>query len=70
MKQEMTGFGDGSGISWTICKQSASRSRQTTTSKPQHSFFTGQMLLLTLCPTNNVKAMKARNNTEIHKNAF
>jgi len=23
MRQEMMGFGDGSGISWTICKQSA-----------------------------------------------
>ena len=28
MRQEMTGFWDGSGISWTICKQSAPRSRQ------------------------------------------
>jgi len=27
MRQDMTGFMDGSGISWTICKQSASRSR-------------------------------------------
>ena len=27
----MMGFGAGSGISWTICKQSAPRSRQTTT---------------------------------------
>ena len=35
------GFGAGSGISWTICKQSAPRSRQITTP-------TGPMLFLTL----------------------
>jgi len=29
--------GDGSGISWTICKQFASHSRQTTTPTPNHS---------------------------------
>ena len=41
------GFGDGSGISWTICKQSAPHSRQITTSTPHHSVFTGWMLFLT-----------------------
>jgi len=35
-----------SGISWTICKQYASRSRQITTPKPHHSIFTGWMLFL------------------------
>jgi len=40
----MIGFGDGSGISWTICKQSAPCSRQITTPTPNHSIFTGQML--------------------------
>jgi len=35
-----------SGISWTICKQSAPRCRQITTSTPHHSIFTGQILLL------------------------
>ena len=35
-----------SGISWTICKQSASRSRQTTTPTPHHSISTGRMLFL------------------------
>ena len=30
------GFGDGSGISWTICKQSASRCRQIATPTPHH----------------------------------
>ena len=39
MRQEMMGFRDGSGISWTICKQSAPRSRQITTSTPHHSIF-------------------------------
>jgi len=36
-----------SNISWTICKQSAPRSRQITTSTPHHSIFTGRMLFLT-----------------------
>ena len=35
-----------SGISWTICKQSAHRSRQITTPAPHQSIFTGQMLFL------------------------
>jgi len=35
-----------SGISWTICKQSASRSRQITTSTPHRSIFIGQLLFL------------------------
>ena len=37
------GFWDGSSISWIMCKQSAPRSRQTTTPTPQHSIFTGLM---------------------------
>ena len=41
------GFGDGSGISWTICKQSAPRSRQITTPTPHCSVFYGRMLFLT-----------------------
>ena len=35
-----------SGISWTICKQSAPHSRQITTPTPHHSTFTGRMLFL------------------------
>ena len=35
-----------SGISWTICKQSAPRSRLITIPKPHHSIFTGPMLFL------------------------
>jgi len=42
----MRGFWDG-GISWTICKQPAPRSRQVTTPAPHHSTFTCQMLILT-----------------------
>jgi len=42
----MTGFWDGRGISWTICKQSAPHSRQLTTPTPHHSIFTGRMLFL------------------------
>ena len=41
------GVWDGSGISWTICKQSAPHSRQITTPAPHHSIFTGPMLFLT-----------------------
>ena len=41
------GFWDGSGISWTICKQCAPCSRQITTSTSHHSSFTGRMLFLT-----------------------
>jgi len=37
-----------SGISWTICKQSAPCYRQTITPTPHHSFFTGWMLFLML----------------------
>jgi len=43
------GFWDGSGISWTICKQSAPCSRQTitpTSHHSHHSIFTGWMLFL------------------------
>ena len=40
------GFRDGRGSSWTICKQSAPRSRQTTTQTPHRSIFTGQVLFL------------------------
>ena len=43
------GFGDGSGISWTMCKQSAPHSRQITTPPTlHHSIFTGRMLFLIL----------------------
>jgi len=37
---------DGSGISWTICKQSAPRSREITTPTPHHLIFTGLTLFL------------------------
>ena len=40
----MTGIWDGSGISWTMCKQSAPRSRQITAPTAHHSIFTGRML--------------------------
>ena len=38
---------DGSGISWTICKQPAPHFRQITTPTPHHSMFAGRMLFLT-----------------------
>jgi len=44
----MMGIWDGSGISWTTCKQAAPRSRQITTPIPYHSIFTGRMLFLAL----------------------
>jgi len=46
MRQEKIGFWDGSGISWTTCKQSAPRSREITTPTSYHSIFTGRMLFL------------------------
>jgi len=39
-----------SGISWTICKQSAPRSRQITSPTPHHSIFTGSMHTIFLMP--------------------
>ena len=42
----MLEFWDGSDISWTICKRSASSCRQITTPTPHHSMFVGQMLFL------------------------
>ena len=47
LRQEIMGFRDGSVISWTMCKQSAPRCRQTTTPRPRHTTFTGQMLCIT-----------------------
>jgi len=40
------GLRDGTGISWTICKQSAPRSRLITTPTPHHSIVTGRVLFL------------------------
>jgi len=66
MRQEMMGFGDGSGISWTICKQSALRSRQMTTPTPHHPIFTGRMLFLTPMnhPTNSVNGRSGSKTNE------
>ena len=41
------GFWDGSGISWTVCKQSAPSSRQITRPTPHQSIYTRRMLFLT-----------------------
>jgi len=40
------GFWDSSGISWTICKQSAPRSRHITNTNTRHSIFTDRTLFL------------------------
>ena len=48
-----------SGISWTICKQSAPRSRQITTPTPHHSIFTRRMLILT--PKQQCQSTEGRN---------
>jgi len=48
---------DGSGISWTICKQSAPCSRETTTPTPHRSIFTDRMLFL--MPNQSIKALNA-----------
>jgi len=52
------GVCDGSGISWTICKQSAPRSRQTTTPTPHHSVVYRPDALPN-AQNNSVKALKA-----------
>jgi len=65
MGQEMVGFGDGSGISWTICKQSAPRSRLITTPTPHHSIFTGWMLFLT--PTEQCQSTEGKHSCKIKK---
>ena len=51
-------FWDGSGISWTVSKQSASRSRQITTPTPHHLIFYRLDALPDTQP-NSVKALKA-----------
>ena len=69
MRREMTGFWDGSGISWTICKQSALRSRQIATPTPHHSFFMDKMLFL----MPNQQCQSTEGNTEnclISKNHY
>ena len=55
------------GISWTICKQSASRSRQITTSTPHHSIFTGRILFQTpkqQCQSTKAQALKVQKNSK------
>ena len=56
-------FWDGSGISWTICKQSAPHSRQISTPTPHHSIFTDQMLIL--IPNQQCESTKA-NKQQMH----
>jgi len=50
------GFWDSSGISWTMCKQSAPLCRQVTTPAP-HNLQAG---CSSWCPANSVKALKAK----------
>ena len=52
------GFWGGSGISWTICKQSAPRFRQITTPRPHQSIFY-KLYALPDAQPNGVKALKA-----------
>jgi len=47
-----------SGISWTMCKQSALRSREITTPTPHITQFL-QAGCSSWCPTNSVEALKA-----------
>ena len=51
-------FGDGSGISWIICKQSAPRFRQIITPTPHQSIFTGRILFL--MPNQQCQSIKGR----------
>ena len=61
--RKKTGFWNSSGISWTICKQSAPCSRQTTTPTPHHSILLAGCS--SWCQTNSVKALKAHNSSII-----
>ena len=54
------------GISWTICKQSAPRSRQIITPTPHHSIFTGRMLFL----TPNQQCQGTEGTVALHKSAY
>jgi len=54
------------GISWTICKQSAPRSRQITTLTPHYSIITGQMLLLT--PNQQCQTTEGKECNKCNKN--
>jgi len=58
------GFWDGSGISWTIHKQSEPHSRQTTIPAPHHSIFTGRMLFLT--PNQQCQSTEGLTHTHTH----
>jgi len=64
MRQEMTGFGDSSGISWAICKQSAPRSKQITTQTSHHSIFAGWMLIV--MPNQQWQSTEGTHNTFCH----
>jgi len=50
----------GSGISWTICKSFAPRSRQMTTPAPQHLIFYMPERCSPGCKTNSIKALKTK----------
>jgi len=75
MMQEMMGFGDGSGISWTICKQSAPHSRQITKPTPHHVMsvklhnYLEMIQLRNWCPktAHPQNRHKHTHNTGIHK---
>jgi len=54
LKQEMMG---GSGISWTICKSHAPRSRQIKMPAHHHSVFLQPGALPATQPTNSLKAL-------------
>jgi len=66
----MMGFGDGSGISWTVSKQSAPRSRQITTPTPRQSIFTGRTLFLELHQRQSTESNVMRNLLKISPNAM
>ena len=56
------------GISWTICKQSAPRSRHIATPTPHHSIFTSWMLFLT--PNQQCQSTEGNKHTHTHTHPF
>ena len=68
MMQEMVGFWDGSGISWTICKQSAPCSRQISAPTPITQFL--QAEYSSWRPTNSVKHWRQEHWSEDNSSQF
>jgi len=67
----MMGFWDRSGISWTIFKQSAPRSKQTTAPTPHHTIFTRRMLFpMPIQQCQSTEGSSTHTHTHTHTHPF